>query len=268
MGIVWHDNADDIFAQHDLAGTDLRITEVRIGVLMASELYDATGAEIAPVDPAPTIFNTGFTVNRGGPVIDTALSIPRPNATRQASEIYFYAGADLLIVWANMADFIFTQTAEQTALILLIYAYEAGGVLGPITVQIPQLLPMATTAIAGISTLAENADIANPPADPKAVSTDNIDALSTHVIGQIPMATPPDDATDSAPGLVELSTDAEVLAAITGTDPPAASEQNVVTLQNLYSNRTRFGPIHRQVTAEPTPAQIAASNPGDIWLQV
>ena len=179
MGIVWHDDAPAIFAQHDADGTELRIDRVLIGTLTAGNRYDAVGDETDPVDTTPEEFTTGFAINRGGPTIDTSLSLARPTATRRASEIYFYAGTDLLAVWANQASNIFTQTTTQTALMLLAYTYQVGSAPSPITVQAVTTIAMATTTVAGIVELSTDAEVASPPSDPKALSTDNMDALNT-----------------------------------------------------------------------------------------
>ena len=76
------------------------------------------------------------------------------------------------------------------------------------------------------------------------------------------------DATTAVKGQVELATSNELRDALGGTNPPSAVENNVATLQALYDRRGDFGPKHTRVTAAPTPAQIAASDPGDIWTQV
>ena len=67
---------------------------------------------------------------------------------------------------------------------------------------------------------------------------------------------------------MELATSDELESALAGNDPDDAIAANVATLQTIYEQRSAFGPTHRRVTDTPTPAQIAASSPGDIWTQV
>ena len=76
------------------------------------------------------------------------------------------------------------------------------------------------------------------------------------------------EATAAVKGQVELATPAELQAALGGANPPSGVEDNVPTLQALYARRGDFGPKHTRVAAAPTLMQIAASSPGDIWLQV
>ena len=74
------------------------------------------------------------------------------------------------------------------------------------------------------------------------------------------------DATTEERGLVELATDAEAQAAIEGADPDAAIEGNVVTLQNLYANRDKFGRPHIAQTTVPSADQIRDAEVGTIWM--
>ena len=63
----------------------------------------------------------------------------------------------------------------------------------------------------------------------------------------------------SAPGTLNTLNE---LADALGDDPNFAT-----TIMGMIAN-IDTGPIHRRVTATPTPVQIAASSPGDIWTQV
>ena len=73
-------------------------------------------------------------------------------------------------------------------------------------------------------------------------------------------------ATTVVPGLVRLATDANVV------NPPATARalttDNVDAIRDEVLDGFSSGPTHRRVTATPTPAEIAASSPGDIWTQV
>ena len=73
-------------------------------------------------------------------------------------------------------------------------------------------------------------------------------------------------ATETVKGVVELATSAEVGAAMDGTDPAAAIEKNVVTIQAMYDNRAKFGTPHVAQTAAPTSTQITNAEAGTVWL--
>ena len=95
------------------------------------------------------------------------------------------------------------------------------------------MAPVATTGTPGLVRLATDADVGNPPAAARALTTDNVDAL----LAEVPAAAVTPDASTTVKGKVELATAAEVLSALQGNDPGSAIEDNVPTLQALYDRR-------------------------------
>ena len=98
MGVVWHDDAMTAFAAADAAGTDLVIDSFKIGSLTSAQRYDAVGNETGPKDTTPETFTANITLNQGGPTLDIILRLPRPASARVASEIYYYAGNQIMAV--------------------------------------------------------------------------------------------------------------------------------------------------------------------------
>ena len=93
--------------------------------------------------------------------------------------------------------------------------------------------PVATALVPGLVRLATDANVANPPANARALTTDNVDA----VLAEVPAAATTPDASTTVGGKVELATAAEVLSALQGNNPGNAIEDNVPTLQTLYDRR-------------------------------
>ena len=132
MPAVFTDTGLALMAAADLAGgDDVVITEVRVGTLQAGDRYDAVATQTALVDATPTVL-TGADINLtgSGPRVNYNVSIDSAPALTGSEVGFFTAAGELVIVWADQADDVFTKAADARALIAVVYEYTNGVATG------------------------------------------------------------------------------------------------------------------------------------------
>ena len=132
MPAVFTNTGLALMAAADLpGGDDVVITEPRVGTLTPGERYDAVATQIALVDPTPTVL-TGAAINLtgSGPRVNYNISIDSAPALTGSEVGFFTAAGELVIVWADQADDVFTKAADARALIAVVYQYTNGVATG------------------------------------------------------------------------------------------------------------------------------------------
>ena len=128
MGAVFTDVGFAKFATAHAGGPAVVAAEVHIGTLTASERYDAVATATALVDPTPLVLtmDEALDLTSNGPRVNYNISIVRMIAL-VGSEVGLYdTDGDLILVWADAANDVFTKTSDTNALISIVYELTNG----------------------------------------------------------------------------------------------------------------------------------------------
>lgn len=143
MGAVFTNGGLALFQARFVAQMPLIIDSIEIGTLAAADRYDALATMVDLMDATPLVLNTNIDINGSGPQVEIGINIVVDQAVT-GSEIGFYSGNTLVILWANQADDVFTKGADAHGLLALGFQY-TNGVPSALTLNVSQQ-PIATQA--------------------------------------------------------------------------------------------------------------------------
>lgn len=245
MAITFTKLAEQRFAARDAGGPEVHIDNVRVGNTVS---YDATGDETALKDPRPVRYNLdqiSLTANEGRVVSIVELDYA---PAQRGQEAGFFDGNDLLIIWSTQGENVFLKAANTQAIISLVYRYRGRGT------------PTALEAVV---------NLAAPAKASRTVALQGQDDelyMTAYTTAQAIAASTIPDARIDRKGKVELSTSAELQAALRGTNPPASVRDNVVTLQTIYDERDEIGgPVFYIRDTDPQAAE-ANTQLAQVWM--
>lgn len=273
MGAVFTDVALALMAASDITGTPVEATQVKYAQLPAGDRYDATSDAAALLNANPTVLDMdALDLAGSGPNVNYNISV-QTMAAATGSEVGIFDAQDrLLILWANQADDVFVKAANTNALISIVYQYTNGVPTG-LTVTL-QAAAIATPA----QETADEADALDTVlSTPKGRWSWWNNAVTAIAIGKLPLAAVGDLIRGTVVN-IRLMTPLrtrQLINALVASQPEAQlGTSNDVLMTALRTKEAiealtpDTGPAHTRVTAAPTPVQIAASSPGDIWTQV
>lgn len=126
------------------------IDRIDIGTLNAGQRYNAQASAVGLVDNTPQSFTNGIDLEASGVSTIYNISIGVTAGGIRASEIGFYDGNTLIMLWANQANDVFNKPATETILFTAGYNYASGDIVS--MVYNVQPFPLANDAQADAGT--------------------------------------------------------------------------------------------------------------------